>query len=340
MSNDLDRLFKIDIEPTFVSLETGMHPFDIFKKLSDEFSDVFIFESLEGPQELVESSIMGFGPKYKIKCDKNTLIVYKHDRILRKFSITDPLDTLKNCFPIISNKDYRYVGGLVGYFCYEAIKYWEKINVKSKTSFPMLEFGFFDDGLVYDHMKKRLEYFFYEKSRIETITKIMKSKTKISRNYDSTFSLPKRSMKKKAFENKVNQIKDHLSAGDIFQTVLSKKIKFIFKGNHLQLYEALRKINPSPYMFYYKTGSRILLGSSPEMLLRITGEQVETYPIAGSRPVSVDKKITERLRRELLKDQKEIAEHTMLVDLARNDLGKVCRFGSVIYFRTNESKKV
>ena len=337
MSNDLDRLFKIDIEPTFVNLETNLHPFDIFKRISDEFTDIFIFESLEGPQELVESSIMGFGPKYKIKCNNNTLWVYKNDRILRKISITDPLETLKNCFPIINNKDYRYVGGLVGYFCYEAIKYWEKINVKSKTSFPLLEFGFFEDGLVYDHMKKRLEYFFYDKSRIDTIKKIMKSKTKISRKYSSTFSLPKRSMKKKAFENKVNQIKDHLSAGDIFQTVLSKKIKFNFTGNHLQMYEELRKINPSPYMFYYKTGPRILLGSSPEMLLRITGDLVETYPIAGSRPVFLDKEVTELLRRELLKDQKEIAEHTMLVDLARNDLGKVCQFGSVI---TSELMKV
>ena len=201
----------------------------------------------------------------------------------------------------------------------------------------ILEFGFFEDGLVYDHMKKRLEYFFYDKSRIDTIKKIMKSKTKISRKYNSTFSLPKRSMKKKAFENKVNQIKDHLSAGDIFQTVLSKKIKFNFTGNHLQMYEELRKINPSPYMFYYKTGPRILLGSSPEMLLRITGDLVETYPIAGSRPVFLDKEVTEILRRELLKDQKEIAEHTMLVDLARNDLGKVCQFGSVI---TSELMKV
>ncbi len=337
MSNDLDKLFKIDIEPTFVNLETNMHPFEIFKRISDEFTDIFIFESLEGPQELVESSIMGFGPKYKIKCNNNTLWVYKNDMILRKISIIDPLETLKNCFPIINNKDYRYVGGLVGYFCYEAIKYWEKINVKSRTSFPLLEFGFFEDGLVYDHMKKRLEYFFYNKSRIDTIKKIMKSKTKISRKYSSTFSLPKRSMKKKAFENKVNQIKDHLSAGDIFQTVLSKKIKFNFTGNHLQMYEELRKINPSPYMFYYKTGPRILLGSSPEMLLRITGDLVETYPIAGSRPVFLDKQVTELLRRELLKDQKEIAEHTMLVDLARNDLGKVCQFGSVI---TSELMKV
>ena len=175
------------------------------RRLSYEFNDFFIFESLEGPQELVESSIIGFGPKYKIKCNTNTLLVYKDDKIVRKYSITDPLDTLKNCFPIIDNKDYRYVGGLVGYFCYEAIKYWEKINVKSKTSFPLLEFGYFDDGLVDHYTKKRLEYFFYEKSRIETIRKIVKSKSKLAIRYDSTFSPPKRNIKKKAFEDKVNR---------------------------------------------------------------------------------------------------------------------------------------
>ena len=337
MSNDLNRLFKLDVEPTFVTVETSMSPFDIFKRLSYEFSDFFIFESLDGPRELVESSIIGFGPKYKIKCSANTLLVYKDDKIVRKYSITDPLDTLKNCFPVIGNKEYRYVGGLVGYFCYEAIKYWEKINVKTRMPFPLLEFGYFDDGLVYNHTKKRLEYFFYGKSRIEVIRKIVKSKIKLPIKNESAFSPPKRNITKKAFETKVNEIKDHLSNGDIFQTVLSKKIKFSFIGNPLQLYEELRKINPSPYMFYYKTGSRILLGSSPEMLLRITGDNIETYPIAGSRPVFPDSEITERLRMELLKDQKEIAEHTMLVDLARNDLGKVCQYGSVI---TSELMKV
>ena len=131
MLNDLEKLFKLDIEPTFVTLETSMLPFDIFKRISCEFNDLFIFESLEGPQELAESSIMGFGPKYKIKCNTNTLLVYHNDRRIRKIPITDPLCTLKNCFPIITNKEYRYLGGLVGYFSYEAIKYWEKIRCQT-----------------------------------------------------------------------------------------------------------------------------------------------------------------------------------------------------------------
>ena len=98
MSTDLNRLFKINIEPTFVSLETNLNPFDIFKRLSDEFNDIFIFESLEGPQELVESSIMGFDPKYKIKCNTNTLLVYKDDRILREIFDHRPSRHTKKLF--------------------------------------------------------------------------------------------------------------------------------------------------------------------------------------------------------------------------------------------------
>jgi anthranilate synthase component 1 len=111
--------------------------------------------------------------------------------------------------------------------------------------------------------------------------------------------------------------------------VLSKKIKFICKGNPIYLYQTLRKINPSPYMFFYRIDSNTLIGASPEMLLRITNNKVETYPIAGSRPVSKDIDITEKYKIEMLHNEKEIAEHTMLVDLARNDLGKVCKFGTV-----------
>jgi anthranilate synthase component I len=128
---------------------------------------------------------------------------------------------------------------------------------------------------------------------------------------------------------KVKKVKKYLNDGDIFQTVLSKKIKFICDGNPLFLYQNLRKINPSPYMFFFQLNEHILIGSSPEMLLRITNNKIETYPIAGSRPVSIDKQKTEEFKKEMLNDEKEIAEHTMLVDLARNDLGKVCKFGTV-----------
>lgn len=324
------KIFELNGEPSFHVIDTPLSPFEIFKNISFHVKDVFIFESLDGPRELVESSIIGFSPKYNIKCNSKTLSIFKNGKEVLKTPVKDPLDTIKTCFPSVKNREYRYVGGLVGYFCYEAIKYWEQVDVKREIAFPLVEFGFYDDGIIYDHTKNRLEYFYYDKSRWSKILTMLDNGKREKKQKQLTYSNLKRSTGRKSFEKNVKKVKRHLSNGDIFQTVLSKKIKFNFNGNPLSLYEELRKINPSPYMFFFKSNSRILLGSSPEMLLRITNDEVETYPIAGSRPVSRDSKVTESYKIELLKDQKEVAEHTMLVDLSRNDLGKVCRFGTVV----------
>jgi anthranilate synthase component 1 len=127
----------------------------------------------------------------------------------------------------------------------------------------------------------------------------------------------------------VEKAKRYLYDGDIFQVVLSKRITFKASGNLMAIYANLRRINPSPYMYFFKIRNRAIIGSSPEMLLRVTGNLVETFPIAGTRPITKDKNENERLKQELLSDEKEIAEHTMLVDLARNDIGKVSVFGTV-----------
>jgi anthranilate synthase component 1 len=330
LNKELEQLQRIKGEPKFVELVTKNMPFKIFKKISKKFDHCFIFESLDGPKELVESSIIGFDPKFTIRCKLRSLHIYNKKKEIYKIKINDPLEIIKKYFPSVKNQQYRYVGGLVGFFCYEAIRFWEKIPVKRSLEYPLCEFGWYEDGLVFDHKKNKLEYFYYDKSRIERIEKIVEtyeSNTNISK---SSYSNLKRNINKREFEKKVNLIKKHLLDGDIFQTVLSKKITFEYDGNSLDLYEQLRKINPSPYMFYFKNKSTILLGASPEMLLRITGSHVETYPIAGSRPVSKDPETTNNFKREMESDKKEVAEHTMLVDLARNDLGKVCQFGTVV----------
>ncbi len=193
-----------------------------------------------------------------------------------------------------------------------------------------MEFGIYTDGIIFDHDKCKLEYFYYKKSRLQYIENVLNKTRNIGNKIqDFRISNLSRNIGEKEFEKMVKKAKKYLYDGDIFQTVLSKKIEFICKGNPLVLYQTLRKINPSPYMFYFKLNKRILIGSSPEMLLRITDKKVETYPIAGSRPVSKEKDITEKYKNEMLNDKKELAEHTMLVDLARNDLGKVCKFGTV-----------
>lgn len=332
MKNKIKSILDIKDKPIFERINTNLKPFEIFEKIYVDYNDVFIFESLEGPQELIKSSIIGFGPEYKIKCQSNRLIIIRKDKVIEEISIIDPLKSLDEFFCLVKNDNYRYIGGLVGFINYESIKFWEKIKVKNNRKFPLMEFGLYTDGIIYDHNKQKLDYFYYKKSRLKKIKDILKDNKITPSDKKERFSVNylSRSIEEKDFVKKVNKVKKYIQKGDIFQTVISKKITFDCKGDPLSLYQTLREINPSPYMFFFRSGSKTLIGSSPEMLLRITKDNVETYPIAGSRPVFKDKNLTEKSKNELLNDEKEISEHTMLVDLARNDLGKVCKFGTVI----------
>ncbi|MGW8289355.1 MAG: anthranilate synthase component I family protein, partial [Candidatus Bathyarchaeia archaeon] len=143
------------------------------------------------------------------------------------------------------------------------------------------------------------------------------------------YNKPKANITKERFEEAVKKAKEYIRSGDIFQVVLSKRYDFRFKGDLMTFYRSLREINPSPYMYFFKAGKRQIIGSSPEMLARVDNRVVETYPIAGTRPCVENPKENKRLAEELLADPKERAEHVMLVDLARNDVGKVAKFGSV-----------
>ncbi len=329
MNNKLKSILNIEGKPIFEIINTKLNPFEIFQKLCNIYNDIFIFESLDGPKELIKSSIIGFEPKYKIKCLSKKLLIFNKEKKVDEIPSGDPLSMIDEFFTEVKNNDYRYVGGLVGHINYESIRYWENIKVKN-NDFPLMEFGLFTDGIIYDHDKNKLEYFYYFKSRLKKIEKILNDSQNENRKHQefACWNLT-RNIEKKEFVKKVNKVKKYLNNGDIFQTVISKKIKFNCNGKPLSLYQNLRKINPSPYMFYFRLNKRVLIGSSPEMLLRITENKVETYPIAGSRPVMKEKHLTEKYKNEMLCDEKEIAEHTMLVDLARNDLGKVCKFGTV-----------
>jgi anthranilate synthase component 1 len=136
-------------------------------------------------------------------------------------------------------------------------------------------------------------------------------------------------MDKEQFSEIVNKAKKFIHDGDIFQVVLSRKFVFDTSGDSLTLYKTLRSLNPSPYMYHLKQDSKTIIGASPEMLVRITNDKVETFPIAGTRKITDDEEENKHLGEELLDDEKELAEHTMLVDLGRNDIGRVCKFGTV-----------
>jgi anthranilate synthase component I len=312
-------------------IDTDKDPFEIFKRIYLNYENVFILESLTGPKELSEFSVIGFDPEFTINCDNRKFQICRNEKAVYEKQVKDPLLELRRILPIIEEKKRRYIGGAVGYVSYEAIRFWEKLPPKrSNNMFPLMEFGIYTDGLIHDKKDNAIYYFHIgKKSRFDELEKVIDSKKKFLRKRLS-FSKPVSDTTKSKFISNVKKAKEYVYEGEVFQVVISRKFKFRLYGDPLLLYENLRKLNPSPYMYFFKRNKRFIIGSSPEMLLRvINNNKIETFPIAGTRPVSNKESVNTKLKIELLRDKKELAEHTMLVDLARNDLGRVCKFGSV-----------
>ncbi len=221
------------------------------------------------------------------------------------------------------------MGGLVGYGSYDLVKCLEKSGLvgSKRREFPDLEFGCFDDGVVYDHLNGTIRYFYRDQNRIDQMRQV--AKEPMDSEDEVRFGRPRSNLSQQDFCDRVDRAKEYISSGDIFQVVLSKRYKIPFRGSLFRFYRALRRVNPSPYMYYLKFGDREIIGSSPEMLARKIGKTAETFPIAGTRPFTKDPARNKTLAAELLQDEKERAEHVMLVDLARNDLGKVCEYGTI-----------
>ncbi len=179
---------------------------------------------------------------------------------------------------------------------------------------------------MFDHKQKSAFYYYSGNNRFTEVEALM---TQPCDTETLEYDQPKANITKKRFEEAVEKAKEYIVAGDIFQVVLSKRYDFQVKGDLMAFYRSLREINPSPYMYFFKAGDKQIVGSSPEMLVRVDKRVVETFPIAGTRPCVKNPSENERLAKELLDDPKERAEHVMLVDLARNDVGKIAKFGSV-----------
>jgi len=246
------------------------------------------------------------------------------------FDTEDPFLALRNLMNqhLANYRGFRFVGGLVGYFSYDSARYLESLptNSSDDLKLPDFEFGLYDDGIVLDHVTSQAYYYWYNENRIREVERLLKKKAE---SKDIVAKGLRTNITREKFENNVKRAKRYITAGDIFQTVLSKRFEFSFKGDLINFYKALREINPSPYMYFLKMKEQAIIGSSPEMLGRVDGGHAETFPIAGTRPIGKNLSADRNLAKELLTDPKERAEHVMLIDLARNDLGKVCRFGSV-----------
>jgi anthranilate synthase component 1 len=312
-------------------LPFNQSPLEIFSKLQKRYETAYLLESIEGPKKLAQYSFIGFAPRLTIEIKDDTAEIQneKTEEHFRE-KTNDPLRTIEKLVKgkVIPNSEFRFVGGAVGYISYDAVRYWEKLPKKTRDdlNFPDAQLGFFDDGIVFDHRRKRAFYYYSSDNRLAEVERLFKQpRTSEKLEYDQ----PKVNITKKRFEEAVKKAKEYIVSGDIFQVVLSKRYDFRVKGDLMAFYRSLREINPSPYMYFLKEGDRQIIGSSPEMLVRVDNRVVETFPIAGTRPCVENQGENKRLAKELLADPKERAEHVMLVDLARNDIGKIAKFGSV-----------
>ena len=319
--------------PRIISLDYSGTQFEIYNKISRNYPYSFLFESLTGPEELAETSIMGFDPEFIVKGYYDKVTIQNRDGSIKTISTSDPLNTIKDLVQETTDQSYRYLGGAVGIINYDSIRLWENIPKHHDISEPIMEFGIYSDGILFDNKKRKSLYFYYDKNRVDEI------KSSESKFEDFTISKITNNLNEEKFSEIVNKAKKYIYDGDVFQVVLSRKFSFEADGDYLKVYQKLRSLNPSPYLYHLKMNEKTVIGSSPEMLLRVTNDQVETFPIAGTRKITNNDKKNEEMKQELISDEKELAEHTMLVDLGRNDIGKVCEYGSVHVKELMEVKK-
>jgi len=299
------------------------NPFKLFKNLYYNYKDVFLLESMESDNGLARYSIIGFNPIAKIMAHNNIVTITTDTKTI-EYESENPLLDIKG---LIKNdfKENGFRGGLLGYISYESIKYFENVPTH-ESIYPDFEFGLFLDCIIYDNINNKCEYTTLNEDRRELIYKIYNQEHS---NGILEYKILEEDLSQKEYEEKIFETKKLINDGEIFQVVISNAENLVIKGSKLPLYEHLRKINPSPYMYHIKLGEREIIGSSPEMLMRLENGKVETYPIAGTRPRGKDEIEDKKLEKSLLNDEKELAEHLMLVDLARNDIGKISKVNSV-----------
>ncbi|MFA4905508.1 MAG: anthranilate synthase component I [Candidatus Margulisiibacteriota bacterium] len=321
--------------PVYREMATDMEtPVSAFKKIAGE--NAFLLESVEGGEKIARYSFLGSNPTKIFKTKKGQ----------------DPFVVLKKALaqyrPVRIANLPRFHGGLVGYLSYDVIRYIENLpgSKPDILKLPETQFMLTDTLLAFDHLKHKILIISNaevkgdpEKAYQLAVKKIIALEKKLKRPLKtSEFKLPrvpKKPLKftsnftKTEYEKTVSAAKEFVAAGDIIQVVPSQRFTAPFKGRAFDVYRVLRTINPSPYMFYLKFGDLKLVGSSPEVMVRLEKGEATVRPIAGTRPRGKTEAEDKKLAEELLASEKEKAEHIMLVDLARNDLGRVCEYKSV-----------
>ncbi len=318
--------FKLSGKPKYKKLELNIDYINLAEKMDRNFDNFFILESLGELSYESRYVVMGFEPDSIIYSQKKTSLIVDN----KEYECENSFDLLKKIIPqnVISRD---YAGGLVGYMCYESINLFENsLNLPIMDDFGLFKFGLYTDGIILDKYTGIFTYFYYFKDRFAEILDLI-NKEENNLEVEEKLHVKKigNTINKEEHEIAVKKIKEEINKGNTFQCEVGFKSLYEIKGNKFEIFKELRKTNPSPYMYYMKFKDKKIIGASPETLLRIRNDEIETTPLAGTIGRGENEKEDKKLAAKMLSDEKEISEHNMLVDLHRNDIGKVSRFGSV-----------
>jgi anthranilate synthase component 1 len=332
-------------------------PLSTYLKLADAPYS-YLFESVQGGEKWGRYSIIGLPCKKVIKISGHEVSLYQDEQLISQQSVADPLQWISDYqaqFSVYEDENLpRFTGGLVGYFGYETIAYIEKRLAKSAKPDPLqtpdILLMVSEEVVVFDNLSGKLFIIIYVDADAVTDDSAMEhalqnGELRLQQIADGLRNkLPEKSghvkqnineedfvsgFTEQGYKDAVNKAKQYIIDGDIMQVVLSQRLTIPFNAPPLDLYRALRSLNPSPYMYYLDLGDHHIVGSSPEILVRLEEDQVTVRPIAGTRPRGIDEAADVALEKELLADPKELAEHLMLIDLGRNDAGRVSKTASV-----------
>ncbi|HID37633.1 MAG TPA: anthranilate synthase component I [Ghiorsea sp.] len=318
-------------------------PVSLFARLRGTHN-CFLFESAEGGEHWGRYSIIGFDPAQIAIEKENGLIIQHRDGSEQRFAAGDVLAWIRNTVinqPKIEASDLPFTGGAVGYFSYDIIHRFEPGVQQQNTGEQVVAaYMLIDRFVVVDNLKGIVHLCALEQDEAEAKNILDNIEATLANNptpapfhplaaTDTKLNIPPSNVSQAEYEGMVETAKEYILAGDIFQVVVSQRFSQPLNVDPLNLYRAIRHINPSPYLFYMHIQDVTLIGSSPEILVRKEGSKAIVRPIAGTRPRGKTAAEDKALEDELLADTKEIAEHVMLVDLGRNDLGRISKFGSV-----------
>ncbi|MFT7560977.1 MAG: anthranilate synthase component 1 [Flavobacteriales bacterium] len=320
-------MLKLARKPQYLKIAEDCDFFTVFKKIEKRYSTCFLLESLGEDSHMARHSLIGFDPVQTLYANGDTLTIEARDGRKEQFKSNNPYYLLRDYLPqdILSRK---FAGGLTGYLGYDAMNYFEpSLKLQSSAMFDAFRFGLYLDGLILDKMTGELTYFFYDENRLSLVESILKDE--YEGNGDLSIQDLGDTMAKADHADAVAKVKQDIIEGKIFQCEVGFKSLFKMRGDHVNIYEKLREVNPSPQMFFLKFDAQKCIGASPELLFRLRQGEMETFPLAGTATRGSNELEDTQLARALLNDPKEIAEHNMIVDLHRNDIGRVARFGTV-----------